>query len=557
MAANTETQTQSTGYIILDTIRDVLTDKADHATLANVSRESLKALDDTEANFSEAVERMAPIVKETCASLIESAHGFFEQIRIALGWVESFLTSSDKDALSTAANVIGRCNFQLDLLFVHLRNTAWSIQGPTEIPNLNAIIWANDFYQKDPTQIATLKELARGENRSAPAAIAELRQGPQTPEVEALRAAFEAHEDCALELLAALEANNKEDVAKEVDAMKITFSRIKDLVPAASVSQRTSGPTSSPQVNAVLSFTEDVIQNRVQDIVLMNALEVLYKDFLAAKIEFKQLTSRPADSVLLTEELQRVNEAYELQELAFRDYNNFFAERRLHVLQRGRDRMKEAADTLFECYKRLQEIAEREGKTLCIRCSHYNPAQRSHCEKCGMVLPAGARDVPSATFEAQEGEGIRPSQPTEGPVLTSNMVRIYRAVDKIADEQITDDEFLAEIAWFEGVLAKNADYTKNEPDLDSMSESERAFHEAVKKRMEEIDYLFQEALDEFDAAIERFRLYPETRDRVDLEEGVKLCDAAARKMVTVRDLPKTIPQSEEGADQSDSDDDTV
>ena len=41
------------------------------------------------------------------AALIESAHGFYEQIRLALGWVETYLGSKDKDLLFAAADTPG------------------------------------------------------------------------------------------------------------------------------------------------------------------------------------------------------------------------------------------------------------------------------------------------------------------------------------------------------------------------------------------------------------------------------------------------------------------
>jgi hypothetical protein len=542
MAVNLQNPTQAPGYSILQVIQDVLVGKAENTELEPALVASRAALDETEKNFLAAWDLLDPKVQTLCASLKDSALGFFEQIRIALTWVDETADDANKDTLSTAANTINRSNFQLNLLFVHLRNSAWSLQGPTEIPTLNAFIWANDFYQQDQAQSQALKELISVEKTTVRGALAELDNGVQTREIEALREAFKTHSSDLETFSAAVNADQKEEVARVLDTLRIGFVRLQELVPAAHLSQRTHGPTKSPQINVVVNFTNDYLQDKIQDIVLMNALDVLYRDYLTAFGAYQQLSSRLSDSVLINEEVQLVGKAYALQQQAFDCYTAFFSGRALQQLERGRDTLIEAAQAIERSYQTLHDLAAREGKTLCIRCGEYNPPDRQRCQKCSATLPLAFLGVQNSTFETSENEPAE--QPKSAPpVLTGNMVRLYTAVNGMADGSMTEEQFITELEWFEGVLQKSADLRSNQPDLEAVAEADRSFHEEVMQRTEDASPLFDEALAEFHQALEKFRQFAESKEVSLAEDGVRLCDGAARKMVEIRDIPKSLVAS--------------
>lgn len=534
MASQTQQSQDQVESLLVRTIQEVLEGRADDKRLNEVLEASRKSLHEHQDAFNQTMDGLTAEVQDKIQPLMDSADDLFGAYSAAMDQVGVYLKTKDKEQLYAAGSLASRAAYQLDLLFMQLRNAALAAQGPTDIPNLNLILIAYQGWMDGKDQGEHFRELVQAERIASVGALQDLEKSPDTADIALVKEAFDAHLRCMNRMAIAFDAGKKDEVKKELETAKATFQSLQDRIPAANLSQRTAGPTKDPEVNMVLSLAKDFQAMNIHESVLINALGSLYNSLKESREAFEQATKGGVEGAMLTEEIEKARQAYELQETALKEFAEFFENRENLVFKSATTKLQESAERLYSCYEQMQSIAEREGKTLCIRCSHYNPANRNRCEKCGAPLAAVVHQQATSTFQTSEGEPQQQNQ--DGPVLTPNMVRLYTAVNNVHEGQITDEEFLAELQWFESVLDKHGEYEMDEPALEEAAGEEA---EAAKKALDELEQAFTTGYGELLQALELFRKYPESHDKADLEEGTKLADSGARKIAAVREATKS------------------
>ena len=551
-----ETQTESPWYLLQQAVQDTIAGKVDNQVLSSVLEATAQGIDAMASDFTAAADELEPQTRKKVQPMVEAARRIFEQVEGAQLSVQDYLEQGDRELLLQAADTLGRSRFQLDSLFRDLQNAVRALRGPTEIANLNAMLWAYEFYRQDPRKDRALRELAEAERKAMEVALHEIGQGTQTPAIAELRRALEAHNVCAGRLNAAMDSLRGAEVGRAMEAIRDSFFKLKELIPAASLSQRSSGATAAPHVDLVLALTDELAGGKIQDAPLQRALSTVTASIQKSKAYFSQLSSDASASKALNEEIGKAKRALDLQEEATREYSTYFAGRDLSVLARAKEKLTRSARSLWEAYQAITVLADREGKIACVGCGAYNPEQRNRCEKCGMVLTRAMSQKTAAdtsTFQLVDGqaEGIslEPAAP-EGPILTENLVRLYAAVEAIAADEISDEEYLGEVGWFEDVLLKNVEYEDQSVELEALTGAEREAAERKLKRKEKIDVLFKEGFEDLIEGLAQLQQFTESRSRSDLENGVRRCNSGAKKMLQVQDtdvLPSP-PAQEKDAD---------
>lgn len=543
------TETQPQGNVFVRTIEGVIAGQIDNARLAQVIESSRASITEHEEAFHGTVDHLTPEVREICQPLIESADELLASLHRSCDLAAQYIESGDQQLLYDAGQLAHAGSVQLNILFFELRNTALRAQGPTDIPNLNLLLQAWEHCKADlkSDKDQVLRGLVEAERLASIGQLRDIEQAPKTEEIELLGKAWDTHLRCMNRLAIGYDAGKLADVAKEIENCKTTFERIKEVMPAAMMSQRTVGPTPDPQANLVISLAKDVENLRIHESVLVEALNDLYKALVGMREEFEKAATTASDSVLVQEEIDRAREAIELQDTALREFAEFMQNREVLVMHSAVAKLERSAIALYECYEQFQSIADREGKTVCVRCSHYNPSNRKNCEKCGAGLPVMATSGPASSIDAREGEPAQAGLP-QGPVLTENMVRIYTAVNKVHEGEITKEQFLKEVEWFESVLEKNSGWEQEEPDLEEVTDEERPQAEAVLKALDEAEEVFRQGWQELQSACEHWRSYVESEIKAELEEGVRQADAGSRKIAMVRAAVKPGAQQAETAD---------
>lgn len=531
------TQTEMEGHRLVHTIKAVLDKKADQKMLEQVLQSSRQSLEEQTRDFQATIAGLSEEMREKVVTLSDAANEVFGFMGTALDEIQQYLENGDENLLYNAGSVVRRGADQLNYIFNELRNFVLAVSGPTAIPNLNLILRAHEVYTPDKDARGDrLKEFVHAERLTALASLDQLETSEPTPELTYLKEVWDAHLRCMNRMFAAIEKSDKAAVNKEIENARTTFTRLFERIPSATMSQRYDGPTDSPQVNLALSLAADVEAQVLHDAPLVEALAVIHQSAAETAAALDQLLEAGVESVMIREAMDKALQAIEYQQEALNEFAEFFTNRTDLVLRSAMFKLEESTLKLEKAMGKLQELADREGKVVCIRCGHYNPNNRSNCEKCSMPLPNLGQQS-SSTFEASEGPAV-PEAPSQGPVLTSNLVRLYTAVNEVFDEKIDVEKFLAEVDWMQKQIDSNSEYEIEEPNWDELEEEDRAKEEEAYKALEEVQAMFAQGVAEMNDALERMRVWTEGGTREELEEAVRLMDTGARKVATVGELSK-------------------
>jgi len=525
------TQLETEGPLIIAAIKAVLDKKAGPQELQQALLGARQGLDEQIKDYQGIIEGLSLDVREKITTLTEAAQEVFGHMDAGLGEIESYLQSGDENSLYTAGSVLRRGAEQLTYIFNEIRNFVLAVAGPTPIPNLNLILRAHEVFVPGKDEKGErLKEFVMAERLAALQSLDQIGEEPSTPELAGLREVWDQHLRAANRLFMAVEKLDHAGVERELESIKLTFHSLYERMSSAVMSQRYQGPTPSEPVNLVLSLSADLEGQVLSDLPLMEALAPLQESCRETADGLEELLKAGVESVVMREEIEKALDAVEYQQEALVEYSEFFENRETLVLRSAAHKLQESTLQLHEALERLGELAEREGKVVCIRCGHYNPPGRGNCEKCSAPLPNLGQQ--QSSFETAEGAPVAAGAP-EGPVLTSNLVRLYQAVDRVHTGEIDLETFLAELDWFAGMIEKNSEFTVEEPNWDELSEEEQAGAEEAAKWMEEIQQIFAQGVTEMQDALELLRQYAETEEKSILEDGVKQMDSGARKVATV------------------------
>lgn len=507
---------------VVQVIQAVSEGRAGEAELRAALEAGRATLEEHQLSIQTFLEGLSAASQEAVAGHLQTANEFFDIFNENLDRVESYLETGDRNQLFIGGSQIDRATEQMNMLLVDLKNEAYRAQGPTTIPTLNHLLALHQRFQEDPMEAyEDFRETVEAERLLAVVNLQDLDQEPDLTEVHALRNAFDVHLRCMNRMAFALDEKKLEAIDTEMENCRETFERVQELIPIATMALRGQGATAFPDINMILNLTADLEAGRVGDTLILDALEGLEENFAKTRENLMAMSPSESDSVLIKEELDRALDAIDGIEEAIEDYYEFFEVREILVLRSAAKNLESSAVQLQGSFEAFQEIAEREGKVPCVRCGHFNMPDRTTCEQCSMPLPKKAGVVAGSTFSASEG----PARSEHQPVVTPNLLKLYEAVNAVANEEISVQEFAEVVDWFDNLIRTNADNAPPVPEEYPNEEQERAVAEVYR--------LFDEGVDDMLRGADLFREFIQDGLRAQLENGVKEVDKGARKIDTV------------------------
>lgn len=524
-------------------VADVINGKANPAELEValvIARQSLESMEeDWQASFEQLSQKQKEAVDDVC----EQINGTFHLAKQGLDLLATAVKTDNRDELFQGGDLIRRCSNQLDILFAMYRNLALVAQGPSDIPNLNLLINTLESARAGKFPLSGFLNAVNSERLLTLKALDDLEGNPKTPEYEALKRAFDDHLRCMNRLAQAVEAKDDTKIDEEMKKGDKTFRNLQELIPLASLRCRTGGPSKSQIVNLVYNLAYDVAQGAVHQDLLKEQVEILKQDIAPLASAVQALA--PVATVLIQDETKRAVAALKGYQDAIKGFEQFFETRDVLLLEGAARGLQASADELFACWNKLQELAEQEGKVACLRCNFYNSPERRQCGKCGAPLPILAdKSTATSTFSVESESEF--GKPAEGPVQSSNLDRIYKAVDDLGAKRITKEEFLPELEWFENLVDTQEKALGQAPEtnLDGLEGEEL---EEAKKRAElvhETEQAFHGGIELWRQAIDQWMNYLETgeRERRLLDEGKELCDQGARMLLKLALAQKAAEQ---------------
>jgi hypothetical protein len=241
--------------------------------------------------------------------------------------------------------------------------------------------------------------------------------------------------------------------------------------------------------------------------------------------------------VLIQEEAQKVREALDLEAEAIDEFDRFFEVREGLMLGDACNALVDAMKRLDDAQKAFQEIADREGKILCLRCSHYNERDRRTCDKCGAMLLQAAETGVMSTMVVSEEQTSAPSGDENIPV-GENVQRIFLAVNQVAENEISLEQFEAEVEWMDGVVEHYASTVGARPQVktDTLPAGQREQYEELSALSEQADAEFREAVEYFRDGLNRYRQFLGDQVKDYLVEGTRSIWEANKKLYYVQQM---------------------
>ncbi len=519
---------------LIGLVADVISGKANPAELEValvISRQSLEAM---EEDWQRTVDELTPAQRTATEDICEQIHAMLDTASTGIDLLGTAISTRNVDELFQGGELIRRCSSQLDLLFSMYRNLALVALGPSDIPNLNLLLNTLDSARSGKTDLDGFLNVVNQERLFTLKALDDLEGNPKTSEYAALKRTFEDHLRCMNRLAKAVEARDEHAIDEEMKKADKSFKYLQELIPLASLRSRTDGPTKSQLANLVINLAFAVAHGQAHQDMLREHVDLLKKDIGPLAMAVK--AAAPVATVMIEQETRRAVEALKGYEDAIKGFELFFQTRDTLLLQGAANGLRAAADELYSCWNKLQELADQEGKVACLRCNFYNTPDRRQCGKCGALLPILAeKSTATSTFAVESASEV--TKAPEVPVESSNLARIYKAVDDFGAKRIARPEFEKELEWFINLIDLQERALPDAPETNLEGLEGEELEEAQKRAelVRETEQAFHGGIELWRQAVDQWVNYLETgeRERRLLDEGKELCDQGARMLLTL------------------------
>jgi hypothetical protein len=281
----------------------------------------------------------------------------------------------------------------------------------------------------------------------------------------------------------------------------------------------------------------------------LEALKALEEEFNNTKMQFEAVKRHPTDSALLKEEIPNAEIALKAFENGLMDFYHFLEIRDTLLIEQATVKLEDASTKIKNCSEVFQSIAEREGKTPCIRCSHYNPPERKTCENCGAVLPVTGDSSAGRTFELEEHTETAEEKQQEENVMTENIYKLFDAANKVSEGQISMEEFKETVDWMEQLVIEGRKAYGPVPsiNIDTLKDDMKEQAIQVRDMLDEAKEVFKEGADDLFAGLSFFRQYIQQGDKNNLVLGVQIIWQGVGKLQKVQKATEVLKRAQDEA----------
>jgi hypothetical protein len=472
--------------------------------LAAVLEGSRAALEEMRAGFNRVVSAQTPEVLEAARVPVRSIDADFEGYRGLLDEIETYLAGFDLAVLAAALPRLEALVSAMDEDFFAFRQAALAAQGPTRVPGINLLVHlASEVLAGDRGPEALLEQV-RNEEALTGAAAAQMKAGGEATSV--LRAQV-AYLNILKKLSRGAGSADGEALRGLVDELVKVGALFTAPEPTEVQRGLSEGPTSYPNVNAVVNLARQAGEGRVPRGRLDEAVKALGGQLQSLRANLGVM-SRTSTSGAVDDAIAGI-------------------EPRLRALEDALASLREealigAAGALEAGLAELAARIEREGQVPCVKCGAFNPAGLRTCGRCNSVLPASVSEGFSS-FEVQEGEApVIADEQASDTVMTENVDRLFRAVNEFAEGESSRDELEAALAWMEGLLA----------------EASRA---GASPSRDENAQLYREGLEEFAVGLGLIRQAATDENREGLQAGQQIIGQGLGRLQKVQRAVGTAP----------------
>lgn len=458
------------------------------------------------------IEEQGAAHEKTYAQQLDGLRAAFDLMARALDALQGH--SQQKTSFEEAESLLRQAGFAMQYASDwYLRSELE--QGPTRMPVVNMLYKMRAGHQAARVPEANYRACLAGATQQMTAAIAELEKAP--PHTAPLKLAYERHK-------AALDKVSQ-DLSQELDEVASTGEAIRDALDQVNQAAMTAGPSRLPRTNILLNHLDAHEQNQETSETLQAALKSFEQDLAEEREEVDRLSGMPS-SAKITRLLAVTRGAYQLHDGAIALVKEVAGGASRHA--EARQELLDAAETLADCREEFEAL-DAEGKVLCVRCSAPNPPGQRSCSKCHAQLPAAGLGGTASTLTVGE-DGVAEADGGEMEV-TENIVKLFTAVNQVAEGKLSPDEFGQVLAWLDGLLAEvELPALPGFPGRERLAEEHRQQLADVELQCEAAREELSEGYQDFREALARMGCYLEDRDKDHLTVGVQAVRDAVVKI---------------------------
>lgn len=324
--------------------------------------------------------------------------------------------------------------------------------------------------------------------------------------------------------------------------------RIKDEFMKVATKRLTTGPSKSPHVNLVMNALKGFSEGAVVFEAYVQAVNYFKTIMEETHREFNKLAAIRTNSVQVEEETQRIAIAIQVQDEFVTELEKVQTIDDANTLLLNSSKFTNAADTFTESFQNILSMTERENKVLCIRCQHYNYPESRSCENCHAILPKLSGAYSTSTFVVNETGD--PSQRRRGEMpVTKELHELLTAVNKVAEREITCEEFLEVVNWMEGYINTTENNVRSyvTSNIEKLSKSALPPQEKqqIKEALENAQKIVMEGSAIAREGLNSMRNFTEDPNQEYLTEGVRLVWQGFQQKYELYQTIEAIKQSSE------------
>lgn len=520
-------------FLLLESILDLLDGKIDANKMREVLETSRTSLAQIQAEFEGDFADLDPKVQEGAGAEAQMVRKFFGDWANAFEAVEKGIQTGAQFDLISAGEMVKRCSEGVNYALECYTNKALYEMGPTEIPNLNLLIRTVEEVKQGATQ-DKLKKIIADEYVTIEGAKQEIkfeRRVLQFPEQETLLAAYDELQQGITKIGFFTKEGDEKLLDEGMEICMEAYPKVKNLIPQVNYKRMVQEPTESPTANLLINMIVQLRKGTINDQVFTEALKETEQEFIQMKNQFDGLTR--LDTGGYDEEVSDTERGIQLFQEALEDCYVFLESREGLFLEQAEKELKEAAEILHKSLNFFNELADREGKTPCVRCGHYNAPDRKTCEKCGAIVPKAADQVTRSTIQLREGQEQTMVEQDDDNVVPENLAKMFKAVKDVSEGKITLEEFEDTINWLHDIMEDHK-ATGFSPlpsvNTENLSEEEAEIAEEVLEDSKQIKVLFEEGYRDWEDGLEYFLDYVDTEDPAMLEKGMQIMWEGNKKL---------------------------
>lgn len=516
---------------LLEQVKARLDGTISAADLKSAAQDAIKSLEQAREQTMANLERDG--AKDHVLDAFEKS---FDDMQTALEEIDEFAADANAESHSAVRDTIFRAA-TATATAVAVMQQAQFAEGPTDMPLFNGLFRMKERYLEGGVEAKQLQEALINIVNMTKAAIQELLagEGDQPPQRDGLVRAYEEQIESLERVGETIDAGGSKDKVEDAfEQLLRTSNAVKEAMGSLNEALMSRGPCRLARTNVLLSASESFRSGGISPDAFARTLDSFEAELKEEQAAVNELAGMPSQNEAVKLEVAKLRPVYEAHEEALAIFAEFLdGEGENEDFYRAQKMLQEASEKLSDHKEELERLGESEGKVSCIRCGKLNEPGNRVCGGCGAQMPqqAGMGGIAS-TMSFQEEGGAAAMQ--EGDlVVTTNLERLFNAVNEIAENRCSDTDFERVLDWMDGLMENAISTMPEVPDMTPPAEADedtRSQIETLKGELtEQRDYVI-DGMTAIRDALAGMQAYLETRDKEVLIRGVREVRDGAVKM---------------------------